>query len=660
MNDKFYITTAIAYASRKPHFGNTYEVIMTDAIARYKRARGYDVFFCTGTDEHGQKIENLANDAGITPQKYVDGVAGEIKGIWDRMDSSYDYFIRTTDENHVNAVQKIFKKFYEQGDIYKGYYEGWYCTPCESFFTETQVVDGKCPDCGRPVEQAREEAYFFKMSNYVDRLMAHIEANPEFIQPESRKKEMVNNFLKVEGGLQDLCVSRTSFKWGIPVDFDPRHVTYVWLDALTNYITALGYDPDKTYEEQSEHFKKYWPCDVHIIGKDILRFHTIYWPIFLMALGLPLPKKVFGHPWFNAAEEKKGGDGAEVKMSKSRGNVIYADELAETFGVDGVRYFALSEMPYDQDGRICYTNVHARYNADLANNLGNLVSRTHAMTKKYFDGIIPAPATEEGPDADLKATVAAAVRDFAANMDTYRIADAAEVVFSMLRRANKYIDETMPWALAKDESQKARLGTVLYNLLEAIRIAAVLLSSMIPATCEKIFKQIGTDLTSWETAESFGKLEAGKALGEAEMLFARIDDKVIDEIIKKREEAALAAEKAAAPVEKPEGCALIGIEDFMNVELRTAKIIAAEKLPKAKKLLKLQIDLGYEKRQVVSGIAKFYQPEDLIGKKIIVVVNLKPATLCGVESNGMILASGEETVRVIFLDPETPLGERVR
>ncbi|MBE6703481.1 MAG: methionine--tRNA ligase [Ruminococcaceae bacterium] len=660
MKEKFYLTTAIAYASRKPHFGNTYEVIMADAVARYKRLRGYDVFFCTGTDEHGQKIENLANEAGITPQKYVDGVAGEIKGIWDKMNSSYDYFIRTTDENHVSAVQKIFKKFYEQGDIYKGHYEGWYCTPCESFFTETQVVEGKCPDCGRPVQQAKEEAYFFKMSNYVERLLAHIDANPDFIQPESRKKEMINNFLRVEGGLQDLCVSRTSFKWGIPVDFDERHVTYVWLDALTNYITALGYDPDKTYEEQSAHFKKYWPCDVHIIGKDILRFHTIYWPIFLMALGLPLPKKVFGHPWFNAAEEKKGGDGAEIKMSKSRGNVIYADELAETFGVDGVRHFALSEMPYDQDGRICYTNVLTRYNTDLANNLGNLVSRTHAMTKKYFDGVIPAPAAEEGTDAELKATFAAAKAEYERYMDDYHIADAVDAIFNALRRANKYIDETMPWALAKDESKKARLGTVLYNLLECIRTAAVMLQAFLPATAASVFSQLNTDKTDYATIDAFGALEAGKALGEAAMLFARVDEKVVDEIIKKREEAALAAEKANAPIEKPEGCALIGIEDFMSVELRTAKIIACEKVPKAKKLLKLQVDLGYEQRQVVSGIAKFYEPEALIGKKIILVVNLKPAVLCGIESNGMILASGEEQVRVVFLDPETPLGERVR
>ncbi len=660
MKEKFYLTTAIAYASRKPHFGNTYEVIMADAYARYKRQQGFDVFFCTGTDEHGQKIENLANEAGLTPQKYVDNVAGEIRGIWDKMNASYNYFIRTTDETHCTAVQKIFKKFYEQGDIYKGHYEGWYCTPCESFFTETQVVDGKCPDCGRPVEQAREEAYFFKMSKYVDRLLAHIDSNPSFIQPESRKKEMVNNFLRVEGGLQDLCVSRTSFKWGIPVTFDTRHVTYVWLDALTNYITALGYDPDKSFEEQSEHFKKYWPCDVHVIGKDILRFHTIYWPIFLMALGLPLPKKVFGHPWFNAAEEKKGNEGAEVKMSKSRGNVIYADELAETFSVDGVRYFALSEMPYDQDGRICYTNVLTRYNTDLANNLGNLVSRTHAMTVKYFGGVVPTPAGEEGTDAELKATVAEAVAKYKALMDDYHIADAAEAVFAMLRRANKYIDETMPWALAKDESKKARLGTVLYNLLECIRTAAVLLTPFIPTTAEAIFAQIGSEVKDFESVASFGALVAEKPLGAAYPLFARIDEKVIDEIIKKREEAALAAEKAAAPVEKPEPVAPIGIEDFMGLELRTAKIVACERVPKAKKLLKLQLDLGYEKRQVVSGIAKFYEPEALIGKKVIVVANLRPATLCGIESQGMILASGEEQVRVVFLDPETPLGERVR
>lgn len=659
MKPKFYLTTAIAYASGKPHFGNTYEIIMSDAVARYKRMRGYDVYFCTGTDEHGQKIENLAGAAGIMPKAYVDGVAGTIRGIWDKMNTTYDYFIRTTDENHVKAVQKIFRKFYEQGDIYKGYYEGWYCTPCESFFTATQVSDGKCPDCGRPVQQAREEAYFFRMSNYVDRLLAHIDANPDFIQPESRKREMLNNFLYVEGGLQDLCVSRTSFKWGIPVDFDKKHVVYVWLDALVNYITALGYDPDKTYEEQSAHFRKYWPCDVHIIGKDILRFHTIYWPIFLMALGLPLPKKVFGHPWFNAAPEKSGTDGGDVKMSKSRGNVIYADELAETFGVDGVRYFALSEMPYDSDGRICYTNVLARYNTDLANNLGNLVSRTHAMTKKYFGGVIPSPGAAEDPDADLTGTVARTVGEYTALMDDYRLADAADAVFSMLRRANKYIDETMPWVLAKDESKKARLGTVLYNLLETIRIAAILLTPFIPATAETVFTQIAADAKNFESVSAFGALRPGATLGDASPLFARVDEKVVDEIIARREAEAKAAVAAAKVPEKPEGCAIIGIDDFMRVELRTAQVIAAEKVPKARKLLKLTLDLGYEQRQVVSGIAKCYAPEDLIGKKLIVVANLAPATLCGIESEGMILASGEEEIRVVFLDENTPLGERV-
>lgn len=660
MNTKFYLTTAIAYASRKPHFGNTYEVIFADAVARYKRLCGNDVFFCTGTDEHGQKIENYAREAGITPKAYVDGVAGEIRGVWNKMNASYDYFIRTTDENHVKAVQKIFRKFYEQGDIYKGYYEGWYCTPCESFFTATQVTDGKCPDCGRPVQQEREEAYFFRMSNYVDRLKAHIEANPGFIEPESRKKEMLNNFLYTEGGLQDLCVSRTSFQWGIPVDFDPKHVVYVWLDALVNYITALGYDPDKTYEEQSEHFRRYWPCDVHIIGKDILRFHTIYWPIFLMALGLPLPKKIFGHPWFNAVEEKAGKNAAEVKMSKSRGNVIYADELAETFGVDGVRYFALSEMPYDSDGRISYTNVLARYNTDLANNLGNLVSRTHAMTKKYFGGVIPAPGAAMEPDGDLLATVADTVAKYQPLMDGYRLSDAADAVFAMLRRANKYIDETMPWALAKDERNKARLGTVLYNLLETIRIAAVLLTPFIPETAKAIFAQISADTTTLDSTKSFGALRSGVTLGEASPLFARVDEKVVDAILEKREAAAKAAQEAEKKPEKPEGVAQIGIEDFGKVELRTAKVIACEKIPKAKKLLKLTLDLGYETRQVASGIAMFYTPEELIGKKLIVVANLKPAVLCGVESCGMILASGEEKVRVVFLDPETPLGERVR
>ena len=643
--EKFYLTTAIAYASRKPHIGNTYEIIMADAFARFQRQMGKDVFLCTGTDEHGQKIEDLAKDAGITPKAYVDGVAGEIKNIWDLMNVKYDHFIRTTDDYHEAAVAKIFERFYNQGDIYKGFYEGWYCTPCESFFTATQVVDGKCPDCGRPVSQAREEAYFFKMSKYADRLIKHIEDNPGFIEPESRKKEMVNNFLKA--GLQDLCVSRTSFKWGIPVPFDDKHVTYVWLDALTNYITAIGYDPDKSFAEQSETFKKWWPADVHIIGKDILRFHTIYWPIFLMALDIPLPKKVFGHPWFNFGNDK---------MSKSKGNVIYADELAEVFGVDGVRHYALSEMPYGSDGSITYESVITRYNNDLANNLGNLVSRTHAMTKKYFDGIVPAPAVEAEPDGELKAAVAEGIKLSRELMDAYHVADASEAIFAMLRRANKYIDETTPWILAKNEEDKPRLATVIYNLLEVIRIGAVLLAPYMPATSEKILAQLGTNLGDYSTVATFGALEPGKPLGEASTLFARIDEK---KFLEEMEAKMAAAAAAAAPVEEPEHEAEIGIDAFAAVELRVAEIIACEPVPKAKKLLKLQVDLGYEKRQVVSGIAKFYQPDDLIGKKVVLVTNLKPAKLCGVDSYGMLLASGEEDVKVVFLDPTAKNGDRI-
>ena len=647
-NKKFYITTAIAYASTKPHFGNTYEVIMTDAIARYKRQRGYDVFFLTGTDEHGQKIENKAAEAGLQPKEYVDKVAGEIRRIWDCMDTTYDHFIRTTDEHHEKAVANIFKKLYDKGDIYKGHYEDWYCTPCESFFTDTQLVDGKCPDCGREVKKVQEETYFFNMEKYAPRLIEYIENHPDFIQPEARRKEMSNNFLKP--GLKNLCVSRSSFTWGVPVPFDPKHVTYVWLDALTNYITALGYDPEN--EVQPELFQKYWPADVHIIGKDIVRFHTIYWPIFLMALDLPLPEHVFGHPWFISGTDK---------MSKSRGNVIYADELAQRFGVDGVRYYALAEMPYVNDGSITYENVINRYNTDLANNLGNLVSRTVAMTKKYFDGVIPAPAGDEGTDAELKETALAAIKAFDEKMDTYHISEAIDEVVQLLRRTNKYIDETMPWALAKDEAQKARLGTVMYNLLECIRIAAILLTPIMPSTCDAIFSQIGTDAVSYESLSAFGGMKAGASVGEAAVLFARIDEKkMMDEINAEIQAKAAAAEAAAKAAEKPEGLALIGIEDFMNVELRTAQIIACEKVPKAKKLLKLQLDLGYEKRQVVSGIAKFYEPEALIGKKVIIVANLKPATLCGIESNGMILASGEEQIRVVFLAEDTPLGERVR
>ena len=647
MSERFYITTAIAYASRKPHFGNTYEVIATDAIARYQRLLGKEVFFCTGTDEHGQKIENYAKEAGITPQAYVDGVAGEIRGIWDGMNTSYDYFIRTTDDYHVAAVQKIFKRFFEQGDIYLGHYEGWYCTPCESFFTDTQAKEGKCPDCGAPLKQAQEEAYFFKMSKYADRLMQYIDEHPDFIQPELRKKEMVNNFLKV--GLQDLCVSRTSFTWGIPVDYDPKHVVYVWLDALSNYITAIGYDPDKTYEEQSETFKKYWPADVHIIGKDILRFHTIYWPIFLMALDLPLPKKVFGHPWFNFGTDK---------MSKSKGNVIYADELAEHFTVDGVRHYALSEMPFSSDGSITYEGVIKRYNNDLVNNLGNLVKRTLDMEKKYFDRVVPTPGAEEGSDKELKDACASTFASFKKNMDEYHIADAVESVYALFDRANKYIDETTPWALAKDEAKRERLGTVLYNLMETIRVGAVMLQAFIPATAEEILSELATDARDFASLASFGALKSGSLVGESKVLFARVD---AEAKLAELEAARLAAMPAPEQtVEKPEGCAIIGIEDFMNVELRSAKVLAAEKVEKAKKLLKLQLDLGYEKRQVVSGIAKWYAPEDLVGRKVIVVANLKPATLCGIESQGMILASGEDTVRVVFLADDTPLGERIR
>lgn len=652
MKEKFYLTTAIAYASRKPHFGNTYEVIMADAVARYQRALGKDVWFCTGTDEHGQKIENYAREKGITPQAYVDGVAGEIRGVWDLMNTSYDYFIRTTDDAHVKTVQKIFRRFYEQGDIYKSEYEGWYCTPCESFFTATQAEGGKCPDCGAPLTQAKEEAYFFKMSKYADRLMTYIDEHPDFIQPELRKKEMVNNFLKA--GLQDLCVSRTSFKWGIPVDFDDRHVIYVWLDALTNYITALGYDPDKSYAEQSEHFRKWWPADVHIIGKDILRFHTIYWPIFLMALDLPLPKQVFGHPWFNFGTDK---------MSKSKGNVIYADQLAEHYTVDGVRYYALSEMPFSSDGSITYEAVIKRYNTDLVNNLGNLVKRTLDMEKKYFDKVIPTPGEEEGTDGELKAACLSAFAKMKTAMDDFHIADALTEIFAMLGRANKYIDETTPWSLAKDEGRRTRLGTVLYNLMEAIRFGAVMLAPFIPATAEEILNELNTDRRDFASLASFGALCPGGNVTDSRVLFARVDEAkelAAFEAERQKQLAALAQDAEPAKPEKPEGCAMIGIEDFMNVELRTAKVLACEPVPRAKKLLKLQLDLGYEQRQVVSGIAKWYKPEQLIGRKLIVVANLKPATLCGVESNGMVLASGEEDVRVVFLSEDTPLGERVR
>ncbi len=646
---KYYITTAIAYASAKPHIGNTYEAIATDAVARYKRAKGFDVFFCTGTDEHGQKIENHAAAADIAPQAYVDNVAGIIKGMWDKMNVSYDYFIRTTDDYHVKTIQKIFERFLRQGDIYKGYYEGWYCTPCESFFTDTQVTDGKCPDCGAPVKQAREEAYFFNMQKYADRLIEHFETHPGFLEPEARKKEMLNNFL--HAGLQDLCVSRTSFTWGIQVPSDPKHVVYVWLDALVNYITAIGYDPDKSYEEQSEQFRSLWPASCHMIGKDIVRFHSIYWPIFLMALDLPLPEKIFGHPWFNFGADK---------MSKSKGNVIYADKLADYVGVDGVRYYCLAEMPFASDGSITWESVLARFNTDLVNTLGNLVKRTLDMEKKYFDKKIEAPSAPDALDDEFKSVCAEAVKNYYDAMDNYHIADAIDAILALLRRANKYIDETQPWVLAKSEDNRARLATVLYNLLESIRWGAVMLAPMIPDTSKTIFEQLGTDKTDFESiGGEFNGMTVGASVNDSSVLFARIDEqKTLEGIYAEIE----AARKAAEPkkIEKPEGCAIIGFEDFMKVELRTAQILEAEPVPKAKKLLKLKVDLGYETRQVVSGIAKFYKPEELIGKKIILVSNLAPAKLCGVESEGMLLASGEEEIRVVFLDAETPLGERVR
>ena len=651
---KYYITTAIAYASAKPHIGNTYDAIMADAIARYRRKAGYDVYLCTGSDEHGQKIQDYAEKAGVEPQAYVDRISGEIRGVWDLMNVSYDRFIRTTEAGHVSAVQKIFERFLRQGDIYKGKYEGWYCKPCESFYTETQVVDGKCPDCGAPVTRACEEAYFFNMKKYAPRLIEYIESHPEFIEPESRKKEMLNNFLLP--GLQDLCLSRTSFTWGIQVPSDPRHVIYVWLDALSNYITAIGYDPDKSWEEQSEQFRRLWPADVHVIGKDIVRFHSVYWPIFLMALDLPLPEKIFGHPWFNF------GTG---KMSKSKGNVVYADKLAEYVGVDGVRYYALAEMPYGSDGSITWESVLARYNTDLVNNLGNLVKRTLDMQKKYFDKKIVAPTCRDALDDELIATAVEAAKNYREAMEGFRIADSVESILVLLRRANKFIDETQPCVLARDEASRERLGTVLYDLTEAIRWAAVMLEPLIPASAAEIFSELGTSAVGFETigtADDFCGMKPGESVNDARVLFARIDEKkTLEKIYAEIEAASKAAEPEKEPVaEKPEGCAVIGYEDFMKVELRTAQIKTCEPVPRAKKLLKLTVDLGYETRQIVSGIAKFYTPEQLIGKKIIVVANLAPATLCGVQSEGMLLASGEEEVRVVFLDPETPLGQRVR
>ncbi len=646
MANKFYMTTAIAYTSRKPHIGNTYEAILSDAIARFNRLIGNDVFFLTGTDEHGQKIEECAKEMGITPKAYVDKVAGEIRDIWDLMCTSYDKFIRTTDDYHEKVVAKIFKKLYEQGDIYKSEYEGWYCVPCESFFTETQLVDGKCPDCGREVKKTKEEAYFFKMSNYQDRLMKYIEEHPDFIQPESRKKEMVNNFLKP--GLQDLCVSRTSFKWGIPVDFDPKHVIYVWIDALTNYITALGYDPDGS----SELFDKYWPADVHIIGKDILRFHTIYWPIMLMALDLPLPKMVFGHPWLLSGNDK---------MSKSKGNVMYADDLARHFGVDGVRYYVLREMPYAQDGTISYDNMIARYNSDLANTIGNLVNRTVAMVQKYFGGVLPAfSLADTDIDTDLKQTATESAKGFAKLMGEFKVADAIEQIMVLARRSNKYIDETTPWSLAKDESQKERLAQVMYNLVESIRFIGVMLNPILPNTSKSILEQIATDITSFESLSDFGKIPANSSVGTATVLFARIDEaKKLEEIEKEIEEQM--KKNAPKEEEKPQK-ELITINDFAKVELICAKILECEPVPKSDKLLKLQLDDGNGTRQVVSGIATWYKPEDLIGKKVIVVANLKPVKLRGVESNGMIVAcdNPDGSATVVFLDDKVEEGSKLR
>ena len=631
----YYITTAIAYASGKPHIGNTYEIVLADSIARYKRYMGYDVFFQTGTDEHGQKIENKATDAGVTPQKFVDDVAAEIKSIWDLMNTSYDKFIRTTDEDHVKIIQKIFKKLYEQGDIYKGAYEGMYCTPCEAFFTPSQLVDGKCPDCGRPCTAAKEEAYFFKMSKYAPRLIEHINTHPDFIRPESRKNEMMNNFLLP--GLQDLCVSRSSFSWGIPVDFDSKHVVYVWLDALCNYITGIGYDPDGSHTEQ---FNRLWPADLHLIGKDIIRFHTIYWPIFLMALDLPLPKQVFGHPWLLM------GDG---KMSKSKGNVLYADDLVRELGVDAVRYFVLHEMPFENDGTITWELLIERINGDLANTLGNLVNRTVAMSNKYFGGIVERTGAAEPVDDDLKNTVLAGVKKADEKMESLRVADALTEIFNIFKRCNKYVDETAPWVLAKDPEKQARLKEVLYNLTESITVGASLLSAFLPETAEKIFAQLSTGIRSYDSLSTFGLYPDGTKVTETpEALFARIDAKKLLDKVAPAPEKAEEPEAAApemTPI-KPE----ISIEDFAKVDLRLAKVVACEEVKKSKKLLKLTLQLGAEQRTVASGIKKWYKPEDLIGKTVVLVANLKPAVLCGIESRGMILAAaepGEEKLSVI-------------
>ena len=641
----YYITTAIAYTSGKPHIGNTYEVVLADSIARYKRLQGYDVRFQTGTDEHGQKIELKAAEAGVTPKEFVDNVAGEIRRIWDLMNTSYDKFIRTTDEYHEKQVQKIFKKLYDKGDIYKGHYEGMYCTPCESFWTESQLVDGKCPDCGREVKPAREEAYFFRLSKYADRLIDYINEHPEFIQPVSRKNEMMNNFLLP--GLQDLCVSRTSFKWGIPVDFDDKHVVYVWLDALTNYITGLGYDADGNNDEL---YAKYWPADLHLIGKDIIRFHTIYWPIFLMALDLPLPKQVFGHPWLLQ------GDG---KMSKSKGNVIYADDLVDFFGVDAVRFFVLHEMPFDNDGVITWELMVERLNSELANTLGNLVNRTISMSNKYFGGVVENKGVAEAVDDDLKNTILEETKKVDAKMNDLRVADAITEIFNIFKRCNKYIDETMPWALAKDETKKDRLATVLYNLVEGISIGAELLFPFMPETSQKIKAQLNAPDREYEQLGEFGLYpDGGKVVEKPEILFARLD---LNEVMEKVE-----AKKAAAKEEpagepgvdvdkKPE----ITIDDFDKVQLRVGEIIKCEAVPKSKKLLCSQVKMGREVRQIVSGISQYYKPEEMVGKKVIVVANLKPAKLAGVLSEGMLLCAENEKGEYVLLAPESDVPNGV-
>lgn len=640
--DKYYITTAIAYTSRKPHIGNTYEAVITDAIARFKRLTGHDVFFLTGTDEHGQKIETNAQEAGISPKAYVDKIAGEIKEIWDLMGTSYDKFIRTTDKEHEVVVQKIFKKLYDQGDIYKGEYSGLYCVPCESFFTETQLVDGKCPDCGREVQKTKEEAYFLKLSKYQDRLIKHIEENPEFIQPESRKKEMINNFLKP--GLQDLCVSRTSFTWGIPVTFDEKHVVYVWIDALSNYISALGFDPDG---ESGELYNKYWPADVHIIGKDILRFHTIYWPIMLMALDIPLPKQVFGHPWLLMGNDK---------MSKSTGNVMYADDLSKHFTVDGVRYYVLHEMPFANDGNITYETLISRFNSDLANTLGNLVNRTVAMINKYFDGEIRPVDVKEPIDEELIKLIESTPAAVEAKMDKLMVADALDEIWTLIRRSNKYIDETMPWVLGKDESTYPRLATVLYNLVESIRTIGVLLQSFLPGTADKIFKSINTEATTWESVGTFGATVAGtKVIEKAEPLFARLDEKKKLAEIKEEIDAKMATakkvedekqgkkeKKDAKKEDDKKESKYMTFDDFLKVEMKIGEVLECEKVKGADKLLKSQIKIGDEVRQIVSGIAKYYAPEDMVGKKVVVVTNLKPVKLRGELSEGMILAASDD------------------